>query len=86
MTTAGAEPRSRRGSCSQRGTIVHIFTHLPQFRITVFISKFVELHGVLSFQNKHICQVIYGPQCESLMSHLQVKINEAAIMFSFNAA
>ena len=40
----------------QRGTILHIFTLLPQFGITVFISKFVRL----SFQNKHIML-----QCES---------------------
>ena len=61
----------------QRGTI---FTILPQFRITVFISKFVRIHGVLSFQNKHICLAIYGPQCESLMNHhLQVRMNKAEL-------
>ena len=27
---------------------------LLQFRITIFISKLVQLHGVLSFQNKHM--------------------------------
>ena len=59
----------------QRGTIVHIFTILPQFRITVFISKFVRIHGVLSFQNKHICLAIYGPQSERFMSHLRVRMN-----------
>ena len=39
------------------------------------------LHGVLSFQNKHICLANYGPQCESLMSHLQVRINEAEMLY-----
>ena len=39
------------------------------------------LHGVLSFQNKHICLAIYGPQCESIMSHLQMKINEAEMLY-----
>ena len=62
-------------------TMVHIFTLLPQFRITVFISKFVGLHGVLSFRNKHICVAIYGTQCESLMNHLQVRINEAEMLY-----
>ena len=38
----------------QSGTTVHIFAILPQFRITVFISKLVQLHGVLSFKNKHM--------------------------------
>ena len=55
-----------------RGIIVHIFTILPQFRITVFISTFVRIHGV-SFQNKHICLAIYGPQC---VSHLRVRMNK----------
>ena len=49
--------------------------------MTVFISKFVQLHGVLLFQNKHICLAIYGPQCESLMSHLQVRMNEAEMLY-----
>ena len=48
---------------------MHIFTLLPQFHMTSFISKFVRLHGVLLFQNKQICLATYGPQCESLMSH-----------------
>ena len=39
------------------------------------------LHGVLSFQNKHICVSIYGPQCGSLMSHLEVRINEAEMLY-----
>ena len=65
----------------QRGTIVHIFTLLPQFRITVRFSKFVRLHGVLSFQNKHIGLAIYGPQRESLMSHLHVRRNEAEMLY-----
>ena len=63
----------------QRGTIVHIFTILPQFLITVFISKFLRIHGVLSFQNKHICLEVYGPQCESLMRHLRVTMNKAKL-------
>ena len=45
------------GVCTrkQRGTTVHIFALLPQFRISaVFISKVVRLHGVLPFQNKHM--------------------------------
>ena len=63
----------------QRNTIVHIFTILPQFRITVFISKFVRIHGLPSFQNEHICLAIYGPQCESLMSHLRVRMNKAEL-------
>ena len=49
--------------------------------MTIFISKFVRLHGVLLFQNKHICLAIYGPQCESLMSHLQVRTNEAEMFY-----
>ena len=68
-------------TCKQRGTTVHIFALLPQFCITVFISKFVRLHGVLSFQNRHLCLAIYGPQCESLMSHLQVRMNEAEMLY-----
>ena len=47
----------------------------------VFISKFARLHGVLLFQNKHISLAIYGPQCESLMSHLQVRMNEAEMLY-----
>ena len=62
--------------------MVHIFTLLPQFHMTVFISKFVRLNGVLLFfQSKHICLPIYGPQCESLMSHLQVRMNEAEMLY-----
>ena len=49
--------------------------------MTVFISKFVSLHGVLLFQNKHICLAIYGPKCESLMSHLQMRMNEAETLY-----
>ena len=49
--------------------------------MTVFISKFVRLHGVLLFQNKHICLAIYGPQCESVTSHLQVRMNEAEMLY-----
>ena len=59
--------------------MVHIFTLLPQFHMTFFISKFVRLHGVLLFQNKHICLAIYGPQCESLMSH--ERMNEAEMLY-----
>ena len=33
---------------------VQIFDILPHFPITVFISKLVRLHGVLSFQNKYM--------------------------------
>ena len=39
---------------NKEATTVHIFVILPHFRITVFISKLVRLHGVLSFQNKHM--------------------------------
>ena len=60
--------------------MVHIFTLLPQFHMTVFISKFVRLHGVLLFKNKHICLAISAPQCEGLMSHLQVRMNEAEML------
>ena len=60
---------------------MHIFTLLPQFHMTVFISKFVQLHGVLLFQNIHICLAIHGPQCQSLMSHLQVRTNEAEMLY-----
>ena len=49
--------------------------------MTPFISKFVRRHGVLLFQTKHICLAIYGPQCESLMSHLQVRMNEAEMLY-----
>ena len=35
------------------------------------------LLGVLSFQNKHICLAIYGPQCKILM----VRINEAEMLY-----
>ena len=56
-------------------------SQLSQFRIIVFISKFVRLHGVLSFQNKHVCVAICGPRCERLMSHLQVRINEAGMLY-----
>ena len=49
--------------------------------MTVFISKFVQLHSVLLFQNKHICLAIYVPQCENLMSHLQVRMNEAEMLY-----
>ena len=40
------------------------------------MSKFVRLHGVLLFQNKHISLAIYGPQCESLM-----RMNEAEMLY-----
>ena len=49
--------------------------------MTAFISKFVRLHGVLLSQNKHICLAIYGRQCESLMSHLQMRMNEAEMLY-----
>ena len=39
---------------NKEATTVHILAVLPHFRITVFISKLVRLHGVLSFQNKHM--------------------------------
>ena len=44
--------------------------------MTSFISKFVWKHGVLLFQNKQICLAIYGPQCESLMSHERMNEGE----------
>ena len=50
------------------------------FHLSFIFSKFVRLHGTLLFQNKHICLAIYGPQCESLMSYLQVKMNEAEML------
>ena len=59
--------------------MVHIFTLLPQFNMTSFISKFVRLHDVLLFQNKHICLAIYGLQCESLMSH--ERMSEAEMLY-----
>ena len=49
--------------------------------MTVFISKFVRLYDLLLFQNKHICLAIYGPQCESLMSNLQVRMNKAEMLY-----
>ena len=49
--------------------------------MNIFISTFLRQHGVLLFQNKHICPAIYGPQCESLMSNLQVKMNEAEMLY-----
>ena len=49
--------------------------------MTVFISKFVRLYDVLLFQNKHICMAIYGPQFESLVSHLQVRMNEGEMLY-----
>ena len=53
--------------------------------MTVIISNFVRLHGVLLFQNKHICLAIYGPQCESLMSHhLQVRMKEAEMLYFYS--
>ena len=52
--------------------------------MTVFISKFVQLHGVLLFHNKNICLAIYGPQCESLMSHLQVRMNKAEMLYFYS--
>ena len=52
--------------------------------MTVFISKFVWLHGVLLFQNKQICLAIYGPQCESLMNHLQVRMSEAEVLYFYS--
>ena len=58
-----------------------MFTFLPQFHLTVFISKFVRLHGVLLFQNKHTCLAIYGPQCEGLTSHLQVRMNNDEMLY-----
>ena len=36
----------------ERGTIAHIVTLLPQFRITVFFSKLMRLHGLLHFKVK----------------------------------
>ena len=44
--------------------------------MTSFIYKFVQLHGMFLFQNKHVCLAIYGPQRESLMSDEQVKDGE----------
>ena len=49
--------------------------------MTVYISKCVRLHGVLLFQNKHMCLAIYGPQCASLTSPLQVRMNEAEMSY-----
>ena len=49
--------------------------------MTVFISKFVLLHVVLLFQNKHLCLAIYGSQSETLMNHLQVRMNEAEMLY-----
>ena len=41
----------------------------------------MRLHGVLLFQNKRIFLGVYGPQCESLMSNLQVRMNEAEMLY-----
>ena len=41
----------------------------------------MRLHGVLLFQNIHICLAIYGPECESLMRLLQVRMNEAEMLY-----
>ena len=49
--------------------------------MTVFISKSVRLRGVLLFQNKHKCLAIYGLQCENPMSHLQMRMNEAEMLY-----
>ena len=45
--------------------MVYIFTLLPQFHIAVFIE----------------CLAIYGPRSESLMSHFQVRMNEAEMLY-----
>ena len=37
-------------TCKQRSTIVHICTLLHQFRITVFISMFVQIRGMFLFK------------------------------------
>ena len=39
---------------NKEATTIHIFDILPQIRTTVFISKLMRLHGMLSFQNKHM--------------------------------
>ena len=39
---------------NKEATTVHIFAILPRFRITALITKLVRLHGLLSFQNKHM--------------------------------
>ena len=44
---------------NKEATTVHIFAVLPHFRITVFISKLMRLHGVLSFQNKHMSDNVW---------------------------
>ena len=46
----------------------------------------MRLHDLLSVQTKHICLAIYGPQCESLMSHLQVRMNEAEMLYFHSKA
>ena len=44
----------------------------------------MRLHGVLSFQNKHISLAIYGPQCESFMSYFQVRMNEDEMFYFYS--
>ena len=39
---------------NKEAATVDVFAILSHFRVTVFISKLVRLHGVLSFQNKHM--------------------------------
>ena len=59
-------------------TYIYFFTSVF---MTIFISKFVRL---LLFQNKHICLAIYGPQCESFVSHLQVRMNESEMLYFYS--
>ena len=51
-----SRPREDKGFIliNKEATTEHILAILPHFRITVFISKLVRLHGLLSFQNKHM--------------------------------
>ena len=54
---------------NKEGTTVHIFAILPHFRITVFISKLVRLHGYMAcfYFKIDTCLVIYGSLCESVV-------------------
>ena len=65
---------------NKEATTVHIFAILPHFRITVFISKLVRLHGVLSFQNKHRSGNLWLLM-RKCSDHLQVTKNEAEVLY-----
>ena len=60
-------------------TYIYSFTSVSYDRSSFQVLR---LHGVLLFQNKYdICLAIYSLQCESLMSHLQVRVNEVEMLY-----